>query len=283
MDLKIKSLKGITKDVKEILDKVMNEEAINNKLLVTLFFMSDLNDDEHTLENIEKNLKCISNDNIYKDFQTSAIRGPFNRETQSVKNGKIKLENRLWINIDKGKWKNSDIANKKARKLLEEKGVNIIFENNNYIEEIMFKDIILDNIDGQEKEAIVKLRLNQSVFRENLIKKDPTCKICGMTNISLLIASHVKSWKESNSKEKLDRNNGLLLCPNHDILFDKHLISFDINGKIIISEFISNYDKKKLNIHENIIIDLEKEQLEYINYHREKFFEIEKTRLSLRY
>lgn len=280
MDLKIKSLNGIAKESIEILRSAMKGESINNKLLVALFFMADLSDDEHTLENIEKNINYICDNNKYKDFQASAIRGPFNRETQSVKKGKLKVEERLWINIDNGKWKNSDIANNEARKLLEEKDVNIVLENNNYIEEIIAKDIILDNAEGEEKEAIVKVRVNQSNFREKLIKKDPTCKICGMKNISLLIASHAKSWKESSAKEKLDENNGFLLCPNHDILFDKHLISFDINGKIIISESISDEDKDKLNINDNIIIYLNEEQLEYINYHRKKFFEIEESRVN---
>lgn len=147
-------------------------------------------------------------------------------------------------------------------------------------DEFIAKDIILDNAEGAEKEAIVKVIVNQSSFREKLIKKDPTCKICGLENVSLLIASHIKSWKESNAKEKLDENNGFLLCPNHDILFDKHLISLDINRKIIISESISDDDKDKLKINDDIIIDLNKEELKYINYHRKKFFEIEKSRVN---
>jgi predicted restriction endonuclease len=46
-----------------------------------------------------------------------------------------------------------------------------------------------------------------------------------------LIASHVKPWSESNHQERLDVNNGLLHCPNHDDLFDKGYISFIKMGR----------------------------------------------------
>lgn len=47
---------------------------------------------------------------------------------------------------------------------------------------------------------------------------------CGVSDEHFLIDSHIKPWSQSNNQEWLDVNNGLLLCPNHDALFDKGII-----------------------------------------------------------
>lgn len=91
----------------------------------------------------------------------------------------------------------------------------------------------IDDVDslglrGEEREAIVKIRINQGVFRDELIKRYGKCVLCGVKDSSLMIASHIKSWSDSNPEEKVDVDNVFLLCPNHDKLFDKGLISFDI-------------------------------------------------------
>ena len=52
-------------------------------------------------------------------------------------------------------------------------------------------------------------------------------------------------------KSDIDVSNGLLLCPNHDALFDKAIITFDANGKVIISDILKEIDCMFLNINEN--------------------------------
>ncbi|MDM0450952.1 HNH endonuclease signature motif containing protein [Clostridium perfringens] len=89
---------------------------------------------------------------------------------------------------------------------------------------------------GEVIERVVKARKNQNKFREALFKRESKCKICGLAHKELLIASHIKPWSKSTPEEKLNPFNGFLLCPNHDSLFDKHLISFRDNGEIIISK-----------------------------------------------
>lgn len=88
--------------------------------------------------------------------------------------------------------------------------------------DITLKNYGLENrkLLNTEKEAIIKVRIGQGGFRERLINKDKKCRICGLANKKLLIASHIKSWIFSNEKERVDENNGILLCPNHDALFD---------------------------------------------------------------
>lgn len=117
----------------------------------------------------------------------------------------------------------------------------------------------------------VKVRVNQQIFRKALIELYGECVLCGIKNKNILKASHSKSWSESNSSEKTNSKNGLLLCANHDSLYDNHLISFDAQGKILISNTLSSTDKKLLNISPDMKIKVSKEALDFISYHRKIF------------
>ncbi|HHD2751293.1 TPA: HNH endonuclease [Clostridium perfringens] len=129
---------------------------------------------------------------------------------------------------------------------------------------------------GEVIERVVKARKNQNKFREALFKREHKCKICGLAHKELLIASHIKPWNESTPEEKLNPFNGFLLCPNHDSLFDKHFITFDDNGRIIISKRLSEEDKQLLNISNEIIISVEEDNKKFLKEHRKVFYEIEK-------
>ena len=95
----------------------------------------------------------------------------------------------------------------------------------------------LAHSEGRERESLVKVRLNQDQFRQGLLQKfNGKCCLCGVTNEKLLIASHIKPWSRCEPSEKLDLENGLLLCPNHDKLFDLGYISFQEDGQITISD-----------------------------------------------
>ena len=131
----------------------------------------------------------------------------------------------------------------------------------------------LTALEGKERETIVKERVNQDVFRSNLIKKYKHCCLCGVDEPSLLIASHIKPWKDSDKYEKLDVNNGLLLCPDHDKAFDLGFISFSDNGEIIISEKLSEINRTFLNIHKGMKILVTDENCEYLKYHRTRVYQ----------
>lgn len=127
-----------------------------------------------------------------------------------------------------------------------------------------------EKLEGKEKEAVVKTRINQGVFRKKLLKKYKKCCLCNISTENLLIASHIKPWSECTAIEKLDENNGLLLCPNHDKLFDSNLISFESNGKIKISDKLSPDDYKDLSLAKDLSIEVTSENERYFRYHRER-------------
>lgn len=127
----------------------------------------------------------------------------------------------------------------------------------------------VENLVGKEKYALTKIRINQGAIRKNALKKyNSRCAICNMNAEELLIASHIKAWTDSTENEKGDVDNILLLCPNHDALFDKHYISFDAFGQIIISPQINSENQKLLNINTDMHIELSDKMKYYMDYHR---------------
>jgi len=93
----------------------------------------------------------------------------------------------------------------------------------------------------------------------------PGCSICGDEHI---IASHIVEWSSASELEKTDPNNGMVFCPNHDHLFDSHLISFDSDGKIIISDRLSDVDRVAFKINPDMALDISPERELYMKRHR---------------
>lgn len=149
-------------------------------------------------------------------------------------------------------------------------GLSNVCFNKNY-EEIEVREEDCKSYNN-EVERKIKIRITQGKFRDSLLRRDKKCVICGLDIESLLVASHIKPWSKANDYEKQDENNGLLLCVNHDALFDKGYITFDENNKLCISDNINKFNYDKLNIDTNTTINLNKNQIKYMKYHREKIF-----------
>ena len=107
-----------------------------------------------------------------------------------------------------------------------------------------------------ERKGLVTSRVGQGFYRQELIKKfDNKCAVTGINLKEILIASHIIPWRHSNDEERLDVENGILLSPLYDALFDKNLISFQDNGDIIISKQIQDTELISLvDINANIKI-----------------------------
>ena len=126
-----------------------------------------------------------------------------------------------------------------------------------------------------ERTAIVKSRVGQGLFRKRLIDKyKGACIITGVSAKKLLVASHIKPWAVSNNEERLSEENGLLLSPTYDKLFDYGLITFSNQGNMIISSQLSDEDKNKLHLSTDIEYDLKmtSKMLEHLDYHRDIVF-----------
>ena len=124
----------------------------------------------------------------------------------------------------------------------------------------------------QEKYIIIKARTGQGKWRENLIDELSCCIITKVNDERLLIASHIKPWISSNDREKIDKNNGLLLTPTFDKLFDRGFITFLPNSSILISPYLSPYNISKLKIPSKCDLIFNPKRLHYLEYHLENIF-----------
>lgn len=135
-----------------------------------------------------------------------------------------------------------------------------------------FKETI-ETITETEIESLRKSRIGQSYFREKLLAIWGGCSITGVNHPELLIASHVKPWRDSSNEQRLDPNNGLLLIPNLDKAFDCGLISFTDEGNILLSSYLNHELLEILGISNAMQLRFVNEGMKpYLQYHREKVF-----------
>ena len=126
-----------------------------------------------------------------------------------------------------------------------------------------------------EIETLIKARLGQGSFRQNVLEQYPSCPLIGLDIQPLLIASHIKPWSVCNNNELLDPFNGLMLAPNIDALFDKGLITFDTDGTIKIHPTIDPENQKRLGISPDMQLKIEPKSEKYFEYHRNHVFQKE--------
>ena len=89
------------------------------------------------------------------------------------------------------------------------------------------------SISVTKREFIVKARIGQGKFREQLLAKYGSCIISGIDLSKVLVASHIKPWAVSTNEERVSVNNGLLLSATYDRLFDSGLITFSMNANFL--------------------------------------------------
>lgn len=97
-------------------------------------------------------------------------------------------------------------------------------------------------LEGKEKETVIKQRVNQSAFRSMILYNyEERCAITGISIPDLLVASHIIPWAV-NEKERLNPENGICLSALYDKAFDQGFISIDKNNKIILAEKLRRYE-----------------------------------------
>ena len=125
------------------------------------------------------------------------------------------------------------------------------------------------DINSTEKQTLVNARRGQGLFRERVIQLEGRCRVTGVDLRDHLRASHIKPWKDSSDADKLDGNNGLLLAPHLDHLFDKGYISFSNLGAIIISRRCSPGVLVAWNVSRTLkVAAFRPAQRPFLTYHR---------------
>lgn len=104
-------------------------------------------------------------------------------------------------------------------------------------------------LDTTTKEQIVLARHGQGLFRRRVLDLEPVCRLTKIDNPDLLVASHIKPWRAcATASERLNGANGLALAPHVDRLFDRGLISFEIDGTVLVSPRLKSIDLDRLGL-----------------------------------
>lgn len=124
-----------------------------------------------------------------------------------------------------------------------------------------------------ERRGLVTTRVGQGYYRNQVLNKwERKCALTGVDDERILIASHILPWSESIKEQKLDPENSLLLSPNADALFDKHLISFDIDGNMLVKDSVASI-LENLGLNNAMKIKVTEGMKEYLEIHNKKFRE----------
>ncbi len=130
-------------------------------------------------------------------------------------------------------------------------------------------------IQERKRVEIGRARLGQGKYRDALLEECIFCPITMINDERLLIASHIKPWAVSNDKEKVDPKNGFILSPLYDKLFDKGLISFTNDKHLIVSNWISPSNIKRMELENNKYyprLPIDEQRTAYLDYHRSYVF-----------
>jgi 5-methylcytosine-specific restriction protein A len=124
-----------------------------------------------------------------------------------------------------------------------------------------------------ERSGLVTSRVGQGAYRKRIIHRwEYKCAVTNFNKLDILIASHIVPWSKATDHERLDVNNGLLLSPTYDALFDKHLITFDNKGKIQLSDKIEFSAYQKIGVSgKEQIQDLSIYNVQYLDRHNKVF------------
>jgi hypothetical protein len=129
------------------------------------------------------------------------------------------------------------------------------------------------DIGETQKIQLVNARRGQGIYRSNLERVENACRVTGVTDKRHLRASHIKPWRMSSDVEKLDGNNGLLLSPHIDHLFDQGYISFTDEGVLIASPAADSNTLARWQVTPGVMCGkFRQEQLPYLAFHREFIF-----------
>lgn len=131
----------------------------------------------------------------------------------------------------------------------------------------------LHNVSKTVQETLIEARLGQGRFRQELVAHWKGCAVTGCRRLEALRASHIKPWKNSNNRERLDPFNGLLLLGTLDALFDAGLISFSNSGTLLRSPILARAEYKQLGLYAGMKLkQVSPKHRPYLQWHRSHVF-----------
>lgn len=137
-------------------------------------------------------------------------------------------------------------------------------------------DAAIDDVGATSTKRETEVRTKQRLFRERLIGVEKGCRLTGIEDLRFLRASHIKPWADSTDSERVDGENGLLLAPHADLLFDRGWISFSSRGRILVSKRLPADVKGRLGLNLEGFLRrgiFSQKQLSFLDFHRDVVFD----------
>lgn len=131
-----------------------------------------------------------------------------------------------------------------------------------------------------ERKSLIVARIGQGDFRKQVRTVERACRITKVDRLEHLVASHVRPWRDSDNAQRLDKENGLLLTPTIDHLFDKGFISFEDTGRLIVSPVADETSLRRMGIKSSETVDtgpFSEGQRAYLRYHRDNVLKLAKV------
>lgn len=135
-------------------------------------------------------------------------------------------------------------------------------------------------LEGKDKEAIVKTRINQNFFREMILASyRGRCAVCLLSESQLLIAAHIIPWS-MNASLRMNPRNGMCMCVLHEKAFDRGLITISDECRLLISRTLKRLSaepaiQRGFLPYENIEIlrpDRFHTEKEFLEFHQRNIF-----------
>ena len=127
-------------------------------------------------------------------------------------------------------------------------------------------------ITDTDRQALILARRGQGQFRIKVRQVERACRITKVDRLEHLVASHVQPWRDSTHEQRLDGENGLLLTPTVDHLFDKGFISFEDGGRLIVSPVADRASLERMGVSCSGAVNVggfSEGQRRYLEFHRE--------------
>lgn len=122
-----------------------------------------------------------------------------------------------------------------------------------------------------QREQLIRARKGQGLFKDRVSRIESKCRITGVENPAHLVASHCKPWRDGTNEERLDGENGLLLTPSIDHLFDRGFIGFEDNGRLIISPVAHLPSLERMGVSTTAVVNVgsfTSGQKAFLDFHR---------------
>jgi putative restriction endonuclease len=125
------------------------------------------------------------------------------------------------------------------------------------------------------RQAVVQARRGQGLFKQRVMSIESRCRLTGVDRIEHLRASHCKPWRDADNVERLDGENGLLLTPDADHLFDRGFLTFEDGGRVLVSPVAHEPSLRRMGLDPSALRSaggFSEGQRRYLAFHRENVF-----------